>query len=228
MKKWLIISIGILILGIGGFFLVKEWATTGVPALDHDFTSDFINDEADTGTDGFYLFESGTGQFQMHFPGEFEMYDRTGRYSIAGDRFELFNAQKVRENENDGITSIFQVTYNGEFNAWEKELNFERLLEDFSYESQYDSFETDDVYGYFGESIGKLIDREVQIFDPDEGETNRYFAFVLDKHSDRVVTVTYRLVCGNNPENCVINEEENAALFTHMIKSIQFNNNEGK
>ncbi|QQK76918.1 hypothetical protein HUG15_15975 [Salicibibacter cibarius] len=211
--------------------MVKEWATTGVPALDHDFTSEFIDEEADTGTDGFYLFESGTGQFQMDFPGEFEMYDRSGRYSIVENRFELFNAQKARENDNDGLTSSFQLRYMGNLNERERELEFEMLLDDFSYEDQYKPFETDNIYGYHGESIGEfnMAEKETQILDPNTGTTNRYFAFIVDKHSEKIIRITYSLNCEDNPEkNCVIDEEEDATLFAHMIESIQFENNMGE
>ncbi|QQK76916.1 hypothetical protein HUG15_15965 [Salicibibacter cibarius] len=208
---------------------MNEWWKTGTPALDHDFTSEFIDEEADTGTEGFYLFESGTGQFQMDFPGEFEMLESSGLYSIVENRFEIFNAQKVRQNENKGLSSMFKVTYNGEFSEREKELAFENLLKEFSYEGQYEPFETEDVYGYYGESIGELKGSEMQISDPNSGTTNQYYAFIENKHSNDVISLTYTLVCENGSEQtCVIDEEKDKALFTHIIESIQFNNNEGK
>ncbi|OUT33216.1 hypothetical protein B1R96_00630, partial [Priestia aryabhattai] len=57
---------------IGGIWLINESRYPNVPAFDDHFTREFLNKDKKV-DDGFYEFESKTGQYTMWFPEEYTL-----------------------------------------------------------------------------------------------------------------------------------------------------------
>ncbi|WP_255323461.1 hypothetical protein [Priestia megaterium] len=70
-KTIIAVIIGITIL-IGGGWLINESRYPNVPAFNDHFTRKFLNKDKKV-DDGFYEFESKTGQYTMWFPEKYQL-----------------------------------------------------------------------------------------------------------------------------------------------------------
>ncbi len=126
-------------------------------ALSDDFTSSFINEDVET-DEGFHYFESGNGKFSMWFPEGYYVGNNHAQYS-SKPHSEIITLFEESENENV-YKGVFQISYRDNISNERAQLRLERLLEDFSYDNQYETIDNESAIIYYGASNYELVGRE--------------------------------------------------------------------
>jgi hypothetical protein len=218
LKKRIVIISLIFLLGLGGFFVVK--AMNGdATALNDSFTKEFIAEE--WVEDEFHLFESKTGQYRMLFPDRFQMIsDPPEFYGRQGDGFETWSAL-VFEEDNNGISYDFRVR----FREPETDLvktHLRIMLEDHSYQNQYEETKTNETIIYHGSSFWDSRDPRGDNKDPNQNEANNFFGLIRDAHSNRSIEFVYSTICYKEELSCKVNAEKQYEFALKLMKSIEF------
>ncbi|MDV2884845.1 hypothetical protein RYX45_06620 [Alkalihalophilus pseudofirmus] len=216
-KRIVMISLFFLLV-LGGFFVVK--AMNGeATALNDSFTKEFIAEEFVE--EDFHLFESKTGQYRMLFPNEFQMISEPAEYyGRRGEGFEMWNAM-VYEDTNDGIRYDFRVMFReSEADLTSTRLNV--LLENNSYQNQYDELDNDRTIIYHGLSHWEMIDTKSEFRDPKQSPANNFFGLIKDRHSNRTIEFVYSTICYKEELGCKIDSDEQYKFALKLMKSIEF------
>ncbi|WZY00067.1 hypothetical protein NSQ26_12380 [Bacillus sp. FSL W7-1360] len=220
--KTIVLIVGIIVLAVGGIVLANNMSKTGDIALDDEFTSKFIDRDVKV-DDGFHFFESENGHYTMWFPEGYYLSDDAQMYA-SKDYHEILSMYEKEELENVFSGTIY-TTYSGgeEITQGRIDLDLRILLEDASYNGEYEKIETDDTIIYYGSSHHTLEDKKGVLSDPKESYANTYFALIQNKEGNKTLTVDYRLFCPNEDESaCGNNGEEEASFFDTFIRNIKF------
>ncbi|TSB48545.1 hypothetical protein [Alkalicoccobacillus porphyridii] len=217
-KKTMIFILSILLL-VGGFFIVRSVTQTGVTALDDSFTREFLDEDVKVG-DGFYLFESRNGKYDMVFPEDFHIvspgYESSERFESLRLLFEdVMNGVNVTKN--------IQIDYRGrdQQRKSDYERDFERSLQAHSFEMQYQEYENNGYLIKHGSSYLTLNGNEVVATNPEEYNPNTYFAIISTSDYSQYILLRYRIIC--EEEHCNSNKEQEDNFFKELIEGIQFN-----
>ncbi len=188
-------------------------------ALSDDFTSRFLDEDVET-DEGFYYFESGNEKFTMWFPENFQLNDEQGLYISKSDYEAIFAFQDPGE-DNPYVKSM-HVTYY-ERNENYAEITWEKMLDEFSYESHYEKDEQDNMTMYRGVSSTSLDGSKRIISDPENNPVNFYFALIINNNADEFVTIRYSLTCPEGTD-CDPHSQEEDLFFNTFIKNVHFTN----
>ncbi|SDB99403.1 hypothetical protein [Shouchella lonarensis] len=225
-KKWwktIVVIVGIIALTVGGIVLVNHTSKTGDIALDDDFTSKFIDRSVEV-DDGFHFFESQNGHYTMWFPSGYYLSDDPMMY-ITQDHYEVLSMYEKAEDgsREDVFSGTIYTMYRGAMNQWRVQNNLEMLLDDRSYDGEYEKIETEDTIIYYGSSHHSLEDKKGVFSNPKDSYANQYFALIQNKEGDQFLTVDYSLYCPNEEESgCGNNGEKEASFFDTFIRNIKF------
>ncbi|MCM3380950.1 hypothetical protein [Shouchella rhizosphaerae] len=218
MKKGIWIPIVVLIALGGGVAMAFALNGSDDIALTDDFTSSFLDPEVET-DDGFHYFQSEKNNFSMWFPAGYYLSDDPVQYE-SKRHFESLNMYEKNVNES-GFRGHIQLKYRDNMTEHRAHLQLNRLLEDLSYEQQYEQLQTDEVTIYYGSSYFTLKDKKGVTYDPNDHFANRYFALVQSNDTDEFIVITYRLACKDGVA-CEINNDQESRFFDTLIQNIRF------
>ncbi|GAF11170.1 hypothetical protein JCM19046_1673 [Bacillus sp. JCM 19046] len=219
MKKGVLIPILIICFIVGGFFVIRAMNQADDVALSDGFTKRFLDTTVET-DEGFYYFESGNGKFSMWFPEKYQLNDEQGLYISKSDYEALFAFQDPGE-DNPYVKSM-HVTYY-ERNENYAEITWEKMLDEFSYESHYEKDEQDNKTIYRSVSSTSLDGSTLIISDPENNPVNFYFALIINNDADEFVTIRYSLTCPEGAE-CDPHSQEEAIFFNTLLENVHFTN----
>lgn len=188
-------------------------------ALSDEFTSRFIDEDIET-DEGFHYFASGNGKFSMWFPEKYQLNDEQGLYISKSNYEALFAFQDPGE-DIPYVKSIHVTYYDRNKNY--AEIMWEKMLNEFSYESHYEEDEQDNKTIYRGVSSTSLDGSNLIISDPENNPDNFYFALIINNDADEFVTIRYSLTCPEGTE-CYAHSQEEALFFNTFIKNVHFTN----
>ncbi|PAD47270.1 hypothetical protein CHI09_08185 [Shouchella clausii] len=220
MKKGIWIPIVFLIVLGGGVAMAFALNGSDDIALKDDFTSSFLDPEVET-DEGFHYFQSEKNNFSMWFPAGYYIEDDPTLYE-SKDHFEFldFYEDQRRLNEN-GFSGFIQLKYRDNMTDHRAHLQLNRLLDDLSYDNQYEKLQTEETIIYYGSSYLTLEDKKGVIYDPETHPANRYFALVQSLDYKQFIVVKYGIFC-KNEKDCAINNEQESRFFDTIIRSIRF------
>ena len=185
-----------------------------VPAFEDEFTREFLPSTEEV-EEGYYLFESKTGGYQMLFP-ENARVSKFG-YERNGEGFEhlIFG----NYNHVDEIAVEHNLTYNfhGEEN-YDRNLiaRLKSLSQRISYSGEYKKLETKDKEIYFAYNV-----HNIEVNDESEFVYNT-FAYILPKKGVFSLQYIHSSSC-NNDVDCPIDPEEQKEDAFKMMESVKFN-----
>ena len=188
-----------------------------VPAFEDEFTREFLPSTEEV-EEGYYLFESKTGGYQMLFP-ENARVSKFG-YERNGDGFEFLRYDHPYDN--DQIYVRHTLTYNiHEREDFERILNIrlKLLSERVGYDGDYEKLETPDKDIYYAHSI-----QNVKV-DNESHSVLRTFAYIVPKEGMFTLEFTHSSSCNREIEaiNCPIDPEEQKEDAFKMMESVKFN-----
>ncbi len=187
-------------------------------ALSDDFTSSFINEDVET-DGGFHYFESGNGRFSMWFPEGYYVEEDPSIY-ISKPHYEAMQFYKEKNSTN--IRGALQLRYQKEDSQQYIDHAFNRLLDDFAFEDQYETEEIDNRIIHYGASYQDMVEKQVETSNPDDFQgANRYFAFIQDQEGTQYILINYRLNCADRSK-CNIDDEVEAAFFQTIYRNVSF------
>lgn len=207
---------------IGAIWLINESRYPNVQAFDDHFTRKFLNKDKKV-NDGFYEFESKTGQYTMWFPEEYQVSHKYREdYTRNGESYENWSAAYIKPYESDQQTYAIKAEFS-ENDTKSESIYVESLFKEQLGSKKPKQLETsntriyyDSAYTYFHGTNQHIV------HDSKENPPNLYVAYVADKSSDKVIKLIYDSV-GENTET---NKMDRKKWFLKMLKNIHFN--EGK
>jgi hypothetical protein len=220
MKKSVWIPIVVLIVLGGGVAMAFALNGSDDIALKDDFTSSFLDPEVET-DEGFHYFQSEKNNFSMWFPAGYYIEDDPVGYE-SKDYFEFLNIHEDQSHSNEKeYWGFIQLKYRGNMTDHRAHLQLNRLLENFSYENQYEQLQTQAATIYYGSSYYALEGKRGVTYDPATHSANQYFALIQSHDAKEFIVVDYGLYC-EEEEPCTINDEQESRFFDTLIQNIRF------
>jgi hypothetical protein len=221
MKKGIWIPIVVLIALGGGVAMAFALNSSDDIALTDDFTSSFLDPEVET-DEGFHYFQSEKNNFSMWFPAGYYIEDDPVRYE-SKDHFEFLNIyeEETTTSKDRGYIGYIQLKYRDNMTERRAHLQLNRLLDDLSYDNQYEELQTENAMIYYGSSYYTLEGKRGVTYDPATHSANQYFALVQSPDAKEFITVDYRILC-DNYESCEVKNERESRFFETLIHNIRF------
>lgn len=172
-----------------------------VRAFQDAFTRPFLQSKEES-EPGYYLFKSETGMFQMNFPADGIIEEKS--HIEKNGNFESF----LMSTKKDDQLSLTVVTYD----QMDEDDDIESILEDVE-----EKFDTDLDF-----SESEWTDRTLYLspLPVDEGSLG-YIGLLISDSSDEKVEIIYEAQC-ESPEETCFEADEKANEFTNWLKSIEF------
>ncbi|MBM7836996.1 hypothetical protein JOC54_000227 [Alkalihalobacillus xiaoxiensis] len=214
MKKGVLISVLIICIIVGSFFVIRAMNQAEDVALSDDFTSRFIDEDVET-DEGFHYFESGNDKFSMWFP---EGYILEGKPSyVSKESYETINLFKKAD---DDEQKLIKMTYYKGGDLGQVDGNLSLLISDYGFNDHYEVSNTDETHIYSGKSYVELIENRAKPKEPtDDTPANQYFALIKNQQTDQHVTVSYEIHCSVDCSSNVLMER---SFFDSVVRSIRF------
>ena len=225
-KRWLQIVVALLIITgiiIGGSLLLKKQNTPDTPAFNHDFTQEFLVEDAET-PEGFHLFESGTKKFTILFPENYYMsdgsyYRKKGNKSDTPDMENIYMRHEgISPKENQMTKGINLALHPGGNVIVDSRLEGMLKKINASNETEIKKIEDENKTVYYAENIDDYI--------TEDNDTNRYFyyyGFITHNHSKQALYFELEDTCFHvNEKECEIDFDEEKKIGLEMMKSVKF------
>lgn len=214
------ISILLICIAIGAFFLIKAFNQPNDIALSDPFTSQFIDTGVET-DEGFHYFESGNGKFSMWFPEVFSLEEQAPLY-ISKDHYTLLNLFN-RPHDEEGLKKSITMRHITNVDQEQAHIRFENVLEDIGYNGSYEEEENEFSTVLKGRSFITVENKETISGDPNENSANRYFAVVINNKYNEFLEMTYRIDCSKG-YSCSIQSKKEYDFFDSLISEVVFSN----
>ncbi|WP_071461387.1 hypothetical protein [Bacillus massilinigeriensis] len=180
-------------------------------ALQDEFTRKFMDSPKQI-KDGYYLFKSKTGGYEMLFPKNAKLSAKG--YEKNGNGYEALYFGETRINEN--LMFSWDVTYEDSISTQNKELNLNLLSDSVGYQKKdYDQFQCNNKNYYYAKEVFNIEGKSVYT----------YFSFIKNVNSNQAIRFYMETMCKKTTGKCKVDQallEEEAKL---IMKSIQFYNN---
>ena len=207
---------------IGGSLLWKKQNMPDSPAFNHDFTQDFLVEDAET-PEGFHLFESGTQKYTMLFPQNYIISDGS-YYKKKGNQSDEINTENVY---------LYQADVSPKENKLIKEVNLFLKPDGKSVINATLDVILDKINAPSDTEFEKYIDENLSVYyigNIDDyhaaGIIDRNFYFyglITDNHSNQAIYFEMRDKCFDiDTNNCEIDFDEEKQMGLKMIKSVEF------
>ena len=184
-----------------------------VPAFEDEFTREFLPSTEEV-EEGYYLFESKTGGYQMLFPENARISEFS--YKKAGEEFETLIIENFNDEDDISVDHTLVYDFQGQEN-YEKILSarLNSLSTRVGYDGEYERFETKDKEIYYAHDTHNFE------IDNSSHTVYRTFAYIIPKEGQFIVEYIYSTRC-NVDINCSINQEEQKENAFKMMKSVKF------
>ncbi|WP_018934578.1 hypothetical protein [Gracilibacillus lacisalsi] len=202
--KWMLL-IGIVILG---GCQMEDYPET--KAFQDEFTREFLVSTEEE-EEGYYLFESGTGGYQVLFPKNAVISDKF--YEKNGERFESVTFEDYSVDENYYISHDLTFSDYGE--DWMDE-NLYALSTSVNYEGDYEKKKTDNTEIYYAKQEKKYESNEKK------RTVYRTFSYIIPKGGDIGLEYIYSAYCYDENESCKIDQKEQEEIALKLMKSVEF------
>ncbi|OHY77623.1 hypothetical protein [Priestia aryabhattai] len=218
-KTIIAVIIGVTIL-IGGVWIINESRYRNVPAFNDHFTRKFLNKDKKV-DDGFYEFRSKTGQYTMWFPEEYQLlHENNQQYVRDGNFYERWRALSIKKYKGENQINNIQATFSEARKQENEEFSAESLLKRRFNVSKPEKLETDEVRIYYQSAYIYFKGAEKYVInDKSKHAPNTHVAYVADKHSKKVIQLSFNSVGERSGNSEAITEE----WFIKLCKSINFN-----
>ena len=188
----------------------KATANMKIPdtrAFKDEFTRKYLNSNKEV-IKGFYLFESMTKGFTMHFPVNAKVSQEG--LALNSDVFESFRISE----ENDKGTPVqdYKITYENRPITSNIDLNLALLSKNVGYEGDYEQFDHEGKTYYYAEIVQK--DKKVSSY--------RFFSYIKSNQSDQAISYVMNNTEADPSQNEKPKPEELKEKCINMIKSIDF------
>ncbi|AUO12925.1 hypothetical protein [Priestia megaterium] len=213
-KTIIAVIIGITI-SIGGGWLINESRYPNVQAFDDHFTRKFLNKDKKV-DDGFYEFESKTGQYTMWFPEEYRIIHKDASDYVKDDPYYEF--LKASNNSRDGYKGYIDIELS------EKKTNKEKIYVEGLFKKRFhinnpQKIQTDTTRIYYDSAYiyFKGTDKRV-IMDFNKRTSSTYAGYIADKNSERVIEFYF----DSTEQLSEKSAEEREEWIIKILKSITF------
>ncbi|WP_195695176.1 hypothetical protein [Priestia megaterium] len=219
MKTVIGVIVGVAIL-VGTIWLINETRYPNVTAFDDHFTRKFLNKDKKV-DDGFYEFESKMGQYTMWFPEEYQLlHENNQQYVRDGNFYERWRASSIKKYKGENQINNIQATFSEARKQENEEFSAESLLKRRFNVSKPEKLETDEVRIYYQSAYIYFRGAEKYVInDKSKHAPNTYVAYVADKHSKKVIQLSFNSIGERSGNSDPITEE----WFIKLCKSINFN-----
>ncbi|MCM3182002.1 hypothetical protein [Priestia megaterium] len=205
---------------IGIIWGINESRYPNVPAFNDHFTRKFLNKDKKV-DDGFYEFESKMGQYTMWFPEEYQLlHENNQQYVRDGNFYERWRASSIKKYKGENQINNIQATFSEARKQENEEFSAESLLRRRFNVSKPEKLETDEVRIYYQSPYIYFRGAEKYVInDKSKHAPNTYVAYVADKHSKKVIQLSFNSIGERSGNSDPITEE----WFIKLCKSINFN-----
>ncbi|WP_195780975.1 hypothetical protein [Priestia megaterium] len=171
----------------GGIWLINESRYPNVPAFDDHFTRKFLNKDKKV-DDGFYEFESKTGQYTMWFPKEYQIvHENNEGYVVSGKMYERWVAAYTKEHKKDHQINSISLKFSEGKDPEDESFSAESLMKNRFNVSEPKVIETSSTRIYYQSAYIYFKGPEKHVIND---VPNTYVAYVADKNSTKVIQLS--------------------------------------
>ncbi|PLR96518.1 hypothetical protein CVD19_11020 [Bacillus sp. T33-2] len=176
-------------------------------AFKNKFTQEFM-DSPEEVKDGYYLFKSKTGGYNMLFPINAEI-SKTA-FEKHDNHYESLSFGEEVLDEN--ISHYFNITYENSSITNNVSANLDLLSSYAGYKGKYEEFKHDNKTYYYAKEVTK------------DGNTDyySYFSYIKSDKSEKAVRYFVDSTCSNQNKKCTLDQTELEKRFLIMMKSVDF------
>ncbi|MCM3150775.1 hypothetical protein M3611_02035 [Priestia megaterium] len=205
---------------IGGIWLINESRYPNVPAFNDHFTRKFLNKDKKM-DDGFYEFKSKTGQYTMWFPEEYRLiHENDEDYVVSGKMYERWVATYTKEHKKKHQINSISLKFSEGRDPGDESFSVESLMKNRFNVSEPKVIETSNTRIYYQSAYIYFKGAEKYVInDKSKHAPNTHVAYVTDKHSKKVIQLSFNSVGERSGNSEPITEE----WFIKLCKSINFN-----
>jgi len=190
MKTIIVVIAGAAVL-IGRIWMINESRDPNVPAFNDHFTREFLNNDKKV-DDGFYEFKSKTEQYTMWFPEEFAIANADGQgYSKNEQNYEDWRALSTKKYRGENLIGQLNLKF------FERSTKDEAVFVEATFKRRFHAnelqiIETKDKKIYYDSAYTFFKGMEEKVIkDKSSYISNTYVAYVVDKHSNKTIEISY-------------------------------------
>lgn len=220
-KKGIILTLlGCLL--VGGAWIVSGM-TYSTPASKDAFTRDFLDLEREA-PEGYHVWVSKTSQYELFLPYHFPMTSKPANsYGRQGDSFEVWEALD-EERGDEAPFATLNVRYY-ESTEQNVDTSIDLFLSQHSYKGEHEEIKKEEHIILYGTSalVWDETEERLRTEVAHSNPTNVYFAWIKDHQSDRILELSYTILCPQSAASCTVDDKAEETLFTTIMDSVRFN-----